>query len=145
MFFGRRNVIKEQLFNKSISTNYRITAPSRRTINFWYQRYKNCGFHSHRGGIGRPTIRAKKAKSDLIDDQSEGKTFISKRWCCCRGLLHQGLAVFAQKLENISSSLPYWTTAVRKGQENRVAFASLCKEKLQKSPNFLKRVVFSDE
>jgi len=32
-----------------------------------------------------------------------------------------------------------------KDKENHLAFAQLCKEKLEENPNFLQRIVFSDE
>lgn len=126
-------------------TKYRIKAPSRRTINLWYQSYTDRGSHSHRGGNGRPTIGDD--KQNQIEEMFQADPRRSLREVgAVVGVHHTTVWHFLRnKLKLYPYRLQIGQQLSETDKNNRVTFAQLCKERLQENPNFLKRIVFSDE
>lgn len=144
MLFGLRIVIEGQLFNKrfpKISYNRPIEA----TINLRYQGYNVQERHSYKGGNGRPTVGVENQKQ--IQDMFKAYPRRSLRGVgAVVGVYHTTVCHF---LRNNLKLFPYHLQFGRQlsetDKEKQVAFAQLCKKRLQENQNFLKRIVFFDE
>jgi len=123
-------------------TKYRITAPSRRIINVWYQSYIDRGSHAHRGGDGRPTISVE--KQNQIEEMFKANPRRSLREVGgVVGVHHTTVWHFLRKkLKLFPYRLQMGQQLSETDRENRMIFAQLCKEKLQENHNFLKRIFF---
>ena len=126
-------------------TKYGGASPSSTEISQWGTDYEERGTHAHRGGNGRPSISdAKKTqikqlfhdnpKRSLRDVASEVHVHHTTVWA----LVRKELKMFPYRLQ----IAPQLSDA---DKTNRLAFAHLIKQKLQENPDFLKRIVYSDE
>ena len=126
-------------------TKYGGAPPSRTSISQWVTDYEECGTHAHRGGNGRPSFSdAKKAqikqlfhdnpKRSLRDVASEVHVHHTTVWAIVR----KELNMFPYRLQ----IAPQLSDA---DKTNRLAFAHLIKQKLQENPDFLQRILYSDE
>lgn len=91
---------------------YRITAPSRCTINLWYQSKNERGSRSHEGGNERPTIGVE--KQNKIEEMFKADARRSLRQVSAVvEVHHKTVWHFLRNKSKLSSyCLQIWTTAV---------------------------------
>ena len=126
-------------------TKYNKSAPSRASIRFWVEQYRSGGDHSHGGGNGRPPITAqqKQAVRNLLRSNprvslraAEQQTGVSK------STIHR---IFRQELRVFPYKLQIGTQLSNDDKQARVQYAQYSLSKLAADPDFLKKVIYSDE
>lgn len=119
--------------------------PARSTIDTWVRKFKQTGTLQRKKGSGRPPIN-----SDIVEEIRtvfENAPETSIRRAACQVNSNPGTVY--KILRNRLKLKAYRYSLVQCLQESdfalRAGFASLMLEKLSSDPNFLHRIVFSDE
>ena len=126
-------------------TKYAKDPPSRASIEFWTDQYRDGGDHSHSGGNGRPQItnEQKEAIKELLKDNPRISLRAAEQECGVSKATIQRF--FRRELHVFPYKLQLGTQLNNQDRQMRIQFAQYCLSKLENDQDYLKKVIFSDE
>lgn len=122
-----------------IFTKYRLTVPSRRTINLRYQLYKDRGSHSHRYDNEGPRVRVK--IQNRIEEMSKAETRRSLREVGAVVGVHHTIVwhSLGNKFKRFHNRLQVVQRQSETDKGTIIAFAQLFKEKWKENPRVVNK------
>ena len=126
-------------------TKYQTHAPSRKIIKKWVEDYHKRGSHAHRGGNGRPQISDEK-KAEIKQLFSDNPRRSLREVGRTVSLPHTTIWYFLRKELGM---FPYRLQMAQQlsddDKTNRLTFVQRIHQKIIEDPEFLNKIIFSDE